>query len=340
MKIRVDDGLSLTKLGMTGIGWYTKDLLEQVRKSSEFEVSQATWSDTFKKTPAILQRLLYQFFLINKNATAPVDVVHYTNFGVSRKRHRAVVVVTIHDLSPFLVPLSFSILARRFLRSQIMSAMRFADQILVDSNSVKNEIIAMFEPAVSVNVVYPYQKARVEGAVNREKERYLLCVGVLDKRKNLEFLCRAFLASELAKSGYTLRLVGKPGYGFEQLKPYLGDSIQHIPYSAEELLHSLYLNAAAFVFPSLYEGFGKPVVEAMSYSLPIIASEIPTNLELDRNHGRKMRFFPLGDLAALVKQIESVPDLPDTVSYDSLDLYEPTRISESLFEIYRRAGKQ
>lgn len=104
---------------------------------------------------------------------------------------------------------------------------------------------------------------------------YILFVGTLQPRKNLVRLIEAF--SRLNPKPYTLIIVGKPGWMYEEIyqapkKFGVEEKVKFLDYVSDEDLPSLYQNARCFVLPSLYEGFGLPVLEAMSYGCPVVTS--------------------------------------------------------------------
>jgi len=163
-------------------------------------------------------------------------------------------------------------------------SIRKARKIITISQSSKNDIIKAYgvKPE-KIAVVYPGIKALDEqkenGIADMEKlgitKNYILFVGTLQPRKNIERLIEAF--SRLERQDLDLIIIGKKGWMFESIlnapkKFEVSDRVKFLHDVTDDDLPSYYKNAEMFVLPSLYEGFGLPVLEAMSYGCPVITS--------------------------------------------------------------------
>lgn len=209
-------------------------------------------------------------------------------------------VTTIHDIAANRRPDLFNAKTKRKLISYTKRAIKKAQRYIVPSEFTKQELIDVFKvPAEEIFVtplaadtsVYrpvPAQEARPLLQRHRIGANYFLCVGRLEKKKNVSSLIRAF---ELFKQdrGYgdpfELVLVGSPGYGAEELKQYLEhspvrDHIRLLGYRSDAEVAALMSQAMAFLFPSWYEGFGLPNLEAMACGTPLITSDIPPHREV------------------------------------------------------------
>jgi glycosyltransferase involved in cell wall biosynthesis len=115
---------------------------------------------------------------------------------------------------------------------------------------------------------------------------FVLFVGALERRKNLVELVRAMSLLPPQFHDVELVLAGRPGTGYDAIHDALtvargrGRRVHAITDCSDEDLRALYSTCAAFAFPSLYEGYGIPLLEAMRCGAPIVASDIPTSLEL------------------------------------------------------------
>jgi glycosyltransferase involved in cell wall biosynthesis len=194
-------------------------------------------------------------------------------------------VVMIHDLTPVLFP-QFHIWISRFIHARLLPLIfSQVDGIVVPSVCTQKDVERLYAPRCPIAVVYEaadenYKPVSSE-LVLRVKEHfgiskpYILSVGTLEPRKNLQVLLEAFC---LLNGDYSLVIVGKKGW-------YYSDLLQHIQgaqqkeadiivtgYVDESDLDALYSGAEVMVYPSLYEGFGLPPLEAMQCGCPVICS--------------------------------------------------------------------
>lgn len=120
-----------------------------------------------------------------------------------------------------------------------------------------------------------------------QEHPYFLYVGRIEAKKNLHLIIDAFAELKRVKKipdAMQLLLVGRRGYQSEAILKAAREkgsgAIRYLPWVPSETLQELYRNATAFLFPSLYEGFGFPLLEALSYGVPVIASDIPSLREI------------------------------------------------------------
>lgn len=200
-------------------------------------------------------------------------------------------VVSIHDMTFHLVPERHSLLKQMYFRSMIPRAVRGSDQVIAISESTKSDLLRIVEDVDERKVsVVPHgvdkrfqpireaqRLAEVRKKYNLPKE-FILFVGLIEPRKNLDTLVDAYAADSLSER-FDLVLAGSRGWGYSGLlekiaKSSVKDRIRMPGYIADEDLPALYSAAAAFVYPSLYEGFGLPVLEAMACGTPVITSSV------------------------------------------------------------------
>lgn len=194
-------------------------------------------------------------------------------------------VVTIHGLEYEFCPESYSFLERLYMRFSIRYSCRVARTVICVSENTKKDVMKLYSvPEEKIQVVYEGydQKAQSSNAKYQTKTQkpYLLFIGRIEERKNVVRMIEAF---ELLKMKYQipheLVLVGKPGYGYDRIKFSIShfqfsNSIKELGYVSEEKKWELLKNADVFLFPTLYEGFGIPVLEAQSVGTPVVTSYI------------------------------------------------------------------
>ncbi|QGG95825.1 glycosyltransferase family 4 protein [Actinomarinicola tropica] len=217
-----------------------------------------------------------------ERATGPVDVVHAT--GVAVPPRTAPLVVTVHDLAVLHDPDQFTRRGVSFMRKAIELTAARADLVLCSSRATLDDCRVQGFPSERLRLV-PLGVAAEEATadeVARVRQsygltgRYVLFVGTIEPRKNLRGLLDAFrrVTSTPELADVTLALVGPPGWG-EDLAPRvaaLGDRCRTLGFVPTDDLRALHAGADAFCYPSLLEGFGLPVLEAMVQGTPVVTS--------------------------------------------------------------------
>jgi len=196
-------------------------------------------------------------------------------------------VVTVHDLGYLYFPRTHRVLDRLYLDLSTRHNARAAAHIIADSQATKRDLMERYgvDPA-KIAVVYPGCDVAAfhpldAGAVESVKARYgiagdyILFVGTIQPRKNLVRLIEAY--RKLEAGSWKLVIAGKKGWLYEAVfrrvrELGLEGQVVFTGYVAEEDLPALFSGARLFVFPSLYEGFGLPVLEAMACGTPVVCS--------------------------------------------------------------------
>lgn len=198
-------------------------------------------------------------------------------------------VVTIHDLGYKVFPQAHTRTSRLYLDLSTRYSAKRATLVIADSNATRADLARFYgtDPA-KIRVIYPgvtplKRPTDVEIAQVRARyglpERYLLFLGTIQPRKNIARLIEAFQAWQATSSGsdsdptsnVALVLAGRMGWLSEALRTD-SPGILLTGYIADDDVAALYSGALALVFPSLYEGFGFPVIEAMSVGTPVLTS--------------------------------------------------------------------
>ena len=251
-----------------------------------------------------------------ENWRQQIDLVHGMAFATPLLDRRPSV-VTVYDLSFEQFPDRFPRSQRLYLRTQTRLACAQARRVLTISESTRQDVHTFYGvPLAQFDVVRPgldpiYQPATPDQiAAFKEKQgingRYLLHVGTLQPRKNIPTLIDAF--AQLNEPDLTLVLVGGKGWLFDDIfarvtQHGLQDRVRFTGYVEDHELPLWYAAADLFVFPSVYEGFGMPVVEAMACGTPVIAAN---SSSIPEAAGEAGLLFPATDVDTLVECIGSV----------------------------------
>ncbi len=229
-------------------------------------------------------------------------------------------VVTVHDLGYKYFPGAHPLTQRLYLDWSTRFSARAATRVLADSQATRRDLIHFYHvPADKITVVYPGRDEslqRVDPASVRAKYNltgdYLLHVGTLQPRKNLVRLIEAcHVARATCHVPFNLVLVGKAGW---LSAPVLAQAREHadvrvLEYVPDEDLAGLYSGARALVFPSLYEGFGFPVLEAMACGAPVICSNTSSLPELAGEAALLVDPLDTSALASAILRLLSEADL-------------------------------
>jgi glycosyltransferase involved in cell wall biosynthesis len=213
------------------------------------------------------------------------QVVHATTWAVPG--HRAPLVVTVHDLAFLRDPGHFTARGNAFFRRALDLTRSEAARVVVPSTATRDDCVAAGIDAGRVDVVPHGVRALPVTADDRAGWRrrhgvhrpYLLWCGTLEPRKNLPGLVEAYARAAAAEPGFPdLVLVGPTGWGDtaqavdRALAALPTGTVHLLGRLPEQDLQTAYAGAAAFAFPSLWEGFGMPVLEAMAHGVPVVTS--------------------------------------------------------------------
>lgn len=223
-----------------------------------------------------------------------VDLTIFPNFATWPTANSKLTATTVHDLTYIYYPEYVEAKNLQHLRRVVPRSLKSADFILTVSESVKAEIVKEFEinaDNIVVTQIPPddmFKKKHTKGELDKVREKYgiggkyILFLGNFEPRKNLRSLIEAYRAlPERLRKEYGLILAGGKGWKSEETQKTLddavsaGENIKHIGYVDSDDRPALYQSASLFVFPSAYEGFGIPVLEAMASGCPVVCADIP-----------------------------------------------------------------
>jgi glycosyltransferase involved in cell wall biosynthesis len=316
---------------LTGVGWYLYYLLHELAKFDDVELvlfgdaritdlgphlhvdlpanAELKMFDLRGKGLGRLDRPITAAAYVALIELSGCDVFFAANYFLPRL-HGAVArrrVITIHDLTYKRFPELLQKETLENLDRQMMREITIADAIVCVSEATRQDLLRYYavdpERAVAIHsgLGSPSSAEPVAGLPSR----YVLFVSTIEPRKNLETLIDAY--ERLRASGAYdggLVVVGKVGWKSEALVPRLrGAGIVHLDYLPAAHLATVYKRAEVFVFPSIFEGFGFPLLEAMARGVPTIAARSSSLPEIG---GEATLYFDPTDVDALTAQLARV----------------------------------
>lgn len=258
----------------------------------------------------------------------PVDLTIHPNFATWPTRRSKLIAAVIHDLTYLYHPELVEAKNLAHLRRVVPRSIMQADFIITVSEAVKAELIKEFHlPAEKciVTTIPPSKKfidagqplSDIHTKYKLPTKKFILFIGNLEPRKNLATLIRAYrLLPKEIQQEYSLIIGGGTGWNFELTEELLAQGgelgmIRRIGYIDQEDLASFYRLASLFVMPSLYEGFGMPVLEAISSGCPIICADIPVLREAGGTIAHYATALdPIDFAAKMTRQLDATID-PD-----------------------------
>lgn len=310
----------------TGVGNFTAALLAGLGARDQFEVTAFPVSLRGRGAlaevvppgvrvvapplPAVVLRGAWRHFGRPRidRAIGRHDVIHGPNFVVPPSR--AARVMTVHDLTPVRFP-ELCHPATLVYPELIRRAAADGAWVHTDSDAVRAEVIEVLgidgERVVSVPLGFTPMAGgdRSAGRARAGTDDFVLAVGTIEPRKDLPSLLRA--VDRLAADGHDLPLVhvGGAGWGADAFEDALGrmrrpDLVTRLGRLGDADLRDLYAAATVVAYPSVYEGFGLPVLEAMSAGVPVVSTTVPAVVEVA---GTAAVLVPPGDVDALAEAL-------------------------------------
>ncbi len=313
MKIKIAiDSIALLS-SITGIGRYAYEISKRIEKSDEFDTrfyygffskklisknsSYKHIKSSFLKNSLLKKAAKKALTLYTKNFyKKEFDLYWQPNYIPSPTVKSKRCIVSVHDFSFILNPSWHPKERIDYFEKNFFKNIKRADRIITGSNYTKEEIkkyisfdedkIEVIYHGVNHSLYREYEKSLLED-FKKEKnlpERFFLFVGSVEPRKNLSYLLRVYLdLPSYIKKDYKLVIAGFKGWENEKIKELLKkerENIFYMGYLDDLHLAFLYNLAFCFIYPSLYEGFGIPPLEAMACKTPVIVSNISSMPEV------------------------------------------------------------
>lgn len=236
----------------------------------------------------IFRFLLEQIYIPYLCLKYKIDIIHSLHYSFPLLCYWVKKIVTIHDLTFFIYPEVHTRVKRYFFRYFIILACRLSDAIICVSESTRNDLAKYINDVKAKVYVVPLAVSTLkisEVDVKSVRDKYgivgdyILFIGTLEPRKNVCNLLKSFGTNDNLSSNYQLVLVGKKGWYYQSMfgmirQLNIEKSVIMPGFVTEKEKFSLLSAASVFVYPSIYEGFGLPVLEAISYGIPTVTSNV------------------------------------------------------------------
>lgn len=354
---------------LTGIGRYTVELTRALARQYPIEIvllnpyphAELAWYEEFE-THAVprLRRVpeaasLGNWVLHRAALSLGLDILHdpcgIAPFLLPTRRYRRV--TTVHDAIPLVTPEVQPLATRVIFRTLIPAARFTADAVLTVSQASAEDLVRYARlPANKVHVtpngVAPPLEVGAEEAERARKRLgvctpYFLYVGNLAPRKNLARVIAAFERLQKEHPETHLVIVGPASWRAHETLARARSlaKVVFTGYVEDRELAALYGGATALVFPSLYEGFGLPALEAMLYGAPVLTSSTSSLPEVV---GKAALLVEPTDTTAIFKAMQALLTRPElaaqlrTLGYARAQLFSWQRTAETTYEVYRQLG--
>jgi glycosyltransferase involved in cell wall biosynthesis len=293
--------------------------------------------------------------------SGPVDLYHFPDFVLPPLR-RARGILTVHDLAFLMRPECADAGLRAYLEEVVPRSVQRAAFIIADSENTRNDLVVLLGVHPDAVSVVPggveERFAPVVDQVRLDQARrtlgvwdapYILAIGVIEPRKNLNQLMDAFrLLKErhIGPAGLKLVLAGGNGWLVDGILAHhaaspVRDDILMPGFVDDDLLPAVYSAATVFAFPSLYEGFGLPILEAMACGTPVVASNSSCLPEVAEGAARMIDPDNVEELVGALEQALCDTELRTRLIESGRRRaaeYTWTRAAHSLLDVYRRVA--
>lgn len=345
-----------------GVGRVCNNLLKKIAekdKKNKYYIYYGKWQkydflnikqENFKfiklniSSNAIIRNLYLAFVLPFKIKKHDPDVYHIMDTSPLYIK-TCKTISTIHDLAEFTVPEKYNkfkcVLRKKYVKKQAINS----DLIVTVSEYTKKDIINRFKVDENkIKVIYNYFECTKLYDSKREYKKYFLVVGEIERTKNIGMIIESFSKiNKNVRNGFKLVIVGKNGNDYRNViekieQCNIKKDVELLSYVSDEKLFELYSNAFALVFASLFEGFGLPILEAMSFGIPVISSNVTSMPEVIGDAG--MLFDPTKSkkLTKCMNDMIMKPDMRISMiekGYKQIKKFNPDKIVDELLDTYR-----
>jgi glycosyltransferase involved in cell wall biosynthesis len=317
-----------------------------------------SWHPT-RITPLWFARLWYraQFPLPVEVFTGRVALYHATDFTLPPTLPGVRTLLTVHDLSFVRAPETATPVLKAYLDKVVPRSVRRATHVLADSQATKDDLVALYDtPPDKVTVLLggvnpefrPVTDMNARRAVRQRYQipdnPYIFSIGTVQPRKNYARLIEALAA--LGQEGEDVHLVIAGGRGwldgpiYQSVEDFgLGERVHFTGFVRDEDLPALYAEARCLAYPSLYEGIGLPVLEAMACGIPVVTSNISSMPEVAGDAALLIDPYDVDALADALRRLLTDESLRSDLirrGFDQAACFTWDRAAQQLSDVYRR----
>jgi glycosyltransferase involved in cell wall biosynthesis len=306
---------------MSGLGRYALEMIQQfILLEIDFKILiyGGNIHESYQKLEPYchtynghLSKNLWELFLIPREAKklGCTTLWNPTNTGPIFKNN-LYTIVTVHDVAFKANPQWTSLITRLFYSNVIGRVMRISNKITTVSNFSKNEILRFYPSINETKIISIYSGCDHTLTIEKPllKENHYIFLGNLEERKNLIRVLDAWQLAQKNGINSSLKVIGaiKERESLN-LKKYIDDkSIQFLGYTDEKIKNRLIETAKGLLFPSLYEGFGFPILEAMRLGCPVITSNIGVMSEISAKFAIHVNPYNTAEIADAIQSLHKL----------------------------------
>jgi glycosyltransferase involved in cell wall biosynthesis len=324
MRVAIDvSPLAQTRAGTAR---YLKGLMRELERRDDVAVSARSFGGKSRTSTLARDGIWYPFLLGRERAA---DVLHCPTYR-GPLRSSIPLVVTVHDLAVLRHPEAFNRWTRTYSPRVVPGVLRTARRVIAVSQFTRRELVELLGvPDEKIRVVPNAVGEEFTREGPAEKGDYVLAVGTLEPRKNLDRLVEAVRSTDRE-----LRVVGARGWGGVEVR---GNGVRWLGEVDDAELARLYRGATCVAYPSLYEGFGIPVLEAMACGVPVVTAR---GTAMEEVADGAAVLVDAGDPAEIAAGIERAAAERETLVPRGLERARAFRwdaVAAATVEVYREA---
>jgi glycosyltransferase involved in cell wall biosynthesis len=324
MRVAIDvSPLAQTRAGTAR---YLKGLMRELERRDDVAVSARSFGGKSRLSTLVRDGVWYPFLIGRERAA---DVLHCPTYR-GPLRSSVPLVVTVHDLAVLRHPEAFNRWTRAYSPRVVPGVLRAAQRVIAVSQFTRRELVELLGvPDEKIRVVPNAVGGAFTPEGPAEDGDYVLAVGTLEPRKNLDRLVDA-----VRRTDRELRVVGARGWGRVEVR---GNGVSWLGEVDDAELARLYRGATCVAYPSLYEGFGIPVLEAMACGVPVVTAR---GTAMEEVADGAAVLVDAGDPAEIAAGIERAVAERETLVPRGLDRARAFRwdaVAAATVEVYREA---